>query len=240
MKSLLILLLLFASAGAQTEVSFASDGGATIYADVYAPAKDAGAGEQGVVLAHGGRYTKESWKAQAEALARAGFRVLAFDFRGHGKSTWPGAGNRDPAHYPQDVLSAVRYLKKQGAKKVSVVGGSMGGSAAAEAAIASGASGRGHSSESPEIHRLVLLAAPIYESAEKLNVPVLFIVAEKDIRGDGKIRLDQIRANLEAVRSSEKLLHVVSGMAHAQALFQTEHADAIMRRIIGFLKSGDR
>lgn len=82
MRLVLASFLLAAAAVAQTEVTFPSDSGATIYAEYYVAGKDAGAGEHGLVLAHGGRYTKESWKPQAEALARAGFRVLAFDFRG--------------------------------------------------------------------------------------------------------------------------------------------------------------
>ena len=57
-------------------VSFATEDGGLIYADLY------GKGDRGVVLAHGGRFTKESWQQQAQYLARAGFHVLAFDFRG--------------------------------------------------------------------------------------------------------------------------------------------------------------
>ena len=49
-----------------------------------------------------------------------------------------------------DVLAAVRYLRKNGATTASVVGGSMGGSAAADASIASERGG---------IDRLVLLGA---------------------------------------------------------------------------------
>jgi len=44
-------------------VSFATEDGGVVYADLY------GSGESGVVLAHGGRFTKESWQPQAEKLA---------------------------------------------------------------------------------------------------------------------------------------------------------------------------
>jgi len=64
-------------------VSFNTEDGAVIYADVY------GEGDQGVVLAHGGRFRKESWQPEAERLAKAGYRILAFDFRGFGKSRGP-------------------------------------------------------------------------------------------------------------------------------------------------------
>src|SRR6266568_5782678 len=60
-------------------ISIATEDGGLIYADLY------GKSDRGVVLAHGGRFTKESWQPQAQSLATAGFRVLAFDFRGFGR-----------------------------------------------------------------------------------------------------------------------------------------------------------
>ena len=81
------------------------------------------------MLAHGGRFNKESWEKQARALAAAGFRALAIDFRGYGQSRGPGQADPLSAPLHLDVLAAVRYLRKTGAKSVSVVGGSMGGSA---------------------------------------------------------------------------------------------------------------
>ena len=70
-------------------VSFETPDGGVVYADVY------GQGRRGVVLAHGGRFNKESWAKQARALAEAGFRVLAFDFRGRGQSRGPESKTRD-------------------------------------------------------------------------------------------------------------------------------------------------
>src|SRR5690348_16768649 len=70
--------------GSVDHVTFSTQDGALIYADVY------GTGSRGVVLAHGGRFTKESWEPQARSLVNAGFFVLAFDFRGFGKSHGPG------------------------------------------------------------------------------------------------------------------------------------------------------
>jgi len=66
-------------ASAQETINFPAEYGGRVYADIY------GKGDRGVVLAHGGRFTKESWKNQAEVLADAGFRVLAIDFRGRGQ-----------------------------------------------------------------------------------------------------------------------------------------------------------
>src|ERR1051325_9046666 len=77
-------LFLPGNAIAQKTVSFPTEDGGVIFADVY------GTGEKAVVLAHGGRFNKESWAKQAQILAAAGFQVLALDFRGYGKSTGPG------------------------------------------------------------------------------------------------------------------------------------------------------
>ena len=48
-------------------ISFASEDGALIFADLY------GSGDRGVVLAHGGRFTKESWQPQAQRLSKEGY-----------------------------------------------------------------------------------------------------------------------------------------------------------------------
>ncbi len=90
-------------------VSFPTEDGGVVHAILY------GAGDHGVVLAHGGRFNKESWAAQAPVLARAGFRVLAIDFRGRGQST--GGPQENSAHHVHfDVLAAVRYLRDTAAK----------------------------------------------------------------------------------------------------------------------------
>jgi len=76
LKALLSALVLPVSALAQEHITFPTEDGGVVSADVY------GSGERGVVLAHGGRFTKESWQKQAEVLVHAGFRALAIDFRG--------------------------------------------------------------------------------------------------------------------------------------------------------------
>ena len=122
--------MLTGDAAAQKTVSFPTEDGGVIYADVY------GEGDRGVVLAHGGRFNKQSWEKQARTLAAAEFRVLALDFRGYGESRGPGQSDPMSAPLHLDVLAAVRYLRKMGVKSVSIVGGSMGGGAAGDASIA--------------------------------------------------------------------------------------------------------
>lgn len=204
---------------AQKTVSFPTQDGGIIFADLY------GHGGRGVVLVHGGQFNKESWAKQAHILSAAGFRVLALDLRGYGKSHGPGDSNSmDTPHY-QDVLGAVRYLHAHGVKSVSVVGGSMGGSAAGDASI---------HSRPGEIDRLVLLGAAPDEPADKLKAPILYIVARDDANEDG-LRLPGIRKQYDLSPKPKQLI-VVDGSAHAQFLFQTPQGDRVMAEILRFLK----
>ena len=218
LRALLLAFVLAKLAGAQQTISFPTQDGGRIYADLY------GKGNRAVVLAHGGRFSKESWRDQARALVSGGFRVLAIDFRGFGRSSGPGQADFDNAPFENDVLAAVRYLKTHGVKTVSVVGGSFGGGAAGDASIKSAPG---------EIDRIVFLGAEPNLSAEKLKSRALFIVARDDSNGSGP-RLPGIRAQFEKAPQPKELI-VVDGSAHAQFLFQTEQGDRVLREILRFL-----
>jgi pimeloyl-ACP methyl ester carboxylesterase len=218
LSALPLLLVLSTLAAAQT-VSFPTEDGGRVCADLY------GQGTRGVVLAHGGRFNKESWRAQAQVLEAKGFRVLAIDFRGFGCSTGPGQANFDNAPFEKDVVAAVRYLKAHGAKSVSVVGGSFGGAAAGDASI---------KSPPGEIDRIVFLGAAPNLSAEKLQSRSLFIVAREDTSGSGGPRLPGIRAQYERAPQPKELI-VLDGSAHAQFLFQTDQNTRVMHEIVRFL-----
>ncbi|HTS30077.1 MAG TPA: alpha/beta fold hydrolase [Bryobacteraceae bacterium] len=217
---LLVVLAFSALASAQQTTSFPTDDGGRIYGDLY------GEGTRAVVLAHGGRFNKESWRNQANALASAGFRVLAIDFRGYGRSQGPGLTDFDGAPYHKDVLAAVRYLKTHGAKTVSVVGGSFGGSAAGDASIEAAPG---------EIDRVVFLGAEPNRPADKLHSRSLFIVARDDSNGAGP-RLPGIRAQYERAPEPKELI-VLEGSAHAQFLFETDQRERVMREILRFLSA---
>jgi len=218
--AVIVVLLLAAVSHAQKTVSFPTEDGGVVSADSY------GTGERGVVLAHGGRFNKGSWEKQAQALEAVGFRVLAIDFRGYGRSRGPGDSDPMGAPLHLDVLAAVRYLRKSGAKKVSVVGASMGGGAAGDASILS---------EPGEINRLVFLGAAPNGPAEKLKAPSLFIVARDDASADG-LRLPGIRAQYEKAPQPKELI-ILDGSAHAQFLFQTNQGEKVMREILRFLSA---
>jgi len=203
---------------AQQGISFPTQDGGQVCADLY------GQGDRGVVLAHGGRFSKESWRDQARALVSAGFEVLAIDFRGFGCSKGPGQADFDNAPFENDVLAAVHYLKAHGVKTVSVVGGSFGGGAAGDASI---------KSAKGEIDRIVFLGTAPNLPAEKLKSRALFIVARND-ENDAGPRLPGIRAQYDKAPQPKELI-VLEGSAHAQFLFQTDQSDRVMREILRFL-----
>lgn len=218
LRALAITAVVIAPVATQETISFSTEDGGKICADLY------GKGSRGVVLAHGGRFQKESWRDQARTLVGQDFQVLAIDFRGFGCSTGPGQADFDTAPFEKDMLAAVHYLKQHGVKTVSVVGGSFGGGAAGDASIKSAAG---------EIDRVVFLGAAPNLPAENLKSRSLFIVARDDANGAG-LRLPGIRAQYEKAPQPKRLI-VLDGSAHAQFLFQTELAGRVMREIVDFL-----
>jgi alpha/beta superfamily hydrolase len=206
------------TATAQQHVSFPTQDGGIVFADVY------GSGNRGVVLAHGGQFNKESWSKQAKTLADAGFRVVAIDFRGYGQSHGPGQSDIYTAPLYLDVLAAIRYLGANGAKTVSLIGASMGGWAIGRALLPA---------RPIQIDRLVFLAASPDIPPEKLGGRKLFIVARDDSNGAGP-RLPGIRAYYEKTPEPKELI-VFDGSAHAQFLFQTDQGARLMNVILNFL-----
>jgi pimeloyl-ACP methyl ester carboxylesterase len=218
LQTALVALAVATVASAQQGISFAAEDGGHVCADLY------GAGPRAVVLAHGGRFNRESWRVQAKALVSEGFRALAIDFRGFGCSTGPGQADFDHAPFEKDVLAAVRYLRTHGATAVSIVGGSFGGAAAGDASI---------KSTPGEIDRIVFLGAAPNLSAEKLKSRALFIVARDDAN-DAGLRLPGIRAQYERAPQPKELI-ILDGSAHAQFLFQTDRGARVMHEILSFL-----
>jgi pimeloyl-ACP methyl ester carboxylesterase len=84
--------------------------------------KDWGTGRP-VILLHGWPLSADSWDDQAMAIADAGFRAIAYDRRGFGRSDQPWSG------YTYDTLSddLASVIKETGATDATLVGFSMGG-----------------------------------------------------------------------------------------------------------------
>lgn len=200
-----------ASSDAPKDVIFPSADGGTVDADLY------GKGTSGVVFAHGAIFNKQSWAALAKQIAARGYRALAIDFRGYGKSR---AGS-DANALDQDVLAAVRWLHSQGVKSVSVIGGSMGGGASARAAT---------EVKPGEIDKLILLSPVPIENPEKLKAAQIVFIASRHESLAPTVRQQYARA------PKPKQLIMIDGSSHAQNIFATSQGKHLTDVILGFFK----
>jgi pimeloyl-ACP methyl ester carboxylesterase len=84
---------------------------------------DSGGAGRPVVLIHGWPLSAQAWEPQVSVLRAAGYRVVAYDRRGFGRSDKPESG------YGYDALAddLQRVLDQCGLQDVTLVGFSMGG-----------------------------------------------------------------------------------------------------------------
>lgn len=84
--------------------------------------KDWGAG-QPVLFSHGWPLNADSWETQMQFLASNGYRCIAHDRRGHGRSSQPWHGN-DMNTFADDLAQLIETLAL---KNIVLIGFSMGG-----------------------------------------------------------------------------------------------------------------
>lgn len=184
------------------------------------------AGRTAVVLAHMSDDDLCAWAPYARALARKGFFVFAFDFRGHGLSR----GRPRYGRLPADVAASVRQVRRLGARRVVVVGASLGGISALAAAPGI----------RPALAGVVAVSAPAViagrldarPSAPRLAVPTLYLVAADDRSASYDFAADA-RALHDATGTAEKRLVVLPGSSHGIRLVQgSSTARAVLERFL--------
>src|SRR6266849_4955792 len=139
--------------------------------------KDWGTGRP-VVFSHGWPLTADAWDAQMLFLGENGYRVIAHDRRGHGRSSQPWNGNEMDT-YADDLATLIETLDL---KNATLVGHSTGGG---EVARYIGRHG------SKRVSQAVLIAA----------VPPLMLKTKNNPAGLPMSVFDQIRAGIVADRS---------------------------------------
>ena len=93
-------------------VTVGKENGANI--DIYY--KDWGSG-QPIVFSHGWPLSADDWDPQMLFFLSKGFRVIASDRRGHGRSTQTAAGH-DMDHYADDLAAVTKHLDLKNAVHV--------------------------------------------------------------------------------------------------------------------------
>lgn len=171
-----------------------------------------------VLLLHGMRYEQTSWHPFAARLVAAGCGALTLDFRGYGASSPRPEPTRDAA----DVAQAVERLWTEGANEVSLLGGSMGGAAALQAAALQGA----------RVDRIAVLSPAVDAESVALvmsPVPLLVLASEGEPLAQESIALKRLRPETTE-------LHLYPGDAHAQRLLAGPHQSDVEERLLRFLR----
>jgi hypothetical protein len=133
-----------------------------------------GRGRTGIALGHESGANLCTWLPFARVLAARGYRVLAFDHRGHGESElYPRAFFR----LDRDLLAAVGRLRSRGSTRFVLMGASMGGTAALVASPQVGRSLRAVVDLSGPRSYGTLDALP---AVKRLTAPGLFAVGSLD------------------------------------------------------------
>ncbi|WP_447762533.1 alpha/beta fold hydrolase [Sphingopyxis panaciterrae] len=76
-----------------------------------------------VLLLHGAGQTRAVWRSVADALEKAGRRVISLDLRGHGGSEWPDDGRYDFEALVEDLRAVLAQMGTRPVVVASTLGG---------------------------------------------------------------------------------------------------------------------
>jgi pimeloyl-ACP methyl ester carboxylesterase len=189
-----------------------------------------GEGEPAVILAHQGTTgaNQMDWYAFAQVLEEHGYTALAFDFRGHGKSS----GLPDRNKLDLDLAAALQFIRDQEHTRIVCIGASMGGTTCIRMAL-----------DGEKFEGLVALSSAMItaygtgirvseEELASLTVPKLFITAEKD----SSLVINDITRMYES-SPEPKALHLLPGSVHGTDLFDTDTSDELTTILMEFLEN---
>ena len=159
---------------------------------------------QVVIFVPGAAFNKESWFFLAERLQQLNVASLSLE----GKTIY-------------DVLSSIKFLEEKGFKKISLVGGSMGGAAILDAL---------DRKTDRRINKVIVLAPSGGKPITSEKIKKFFIVAKDDSLG---IYAD-VKKLYEGSSDPKKIVEF-EGSEHAQYLFKSSHKEELSRLIIDFI-----
>ena len=161
----------------------------------------------GVILAHGFSQdqAQDGWLPFPAALAERGYLALTFNFRGFCDPGGCSEGETELENNWRDAVGAVALLEERGAKKIFLIGASMGGLAVLRAARTPGV----------DVAGVVSLATPQFPSRyyavdfpandvtparlKEIDEPKLFIAGKDDVQ----LPAHGLQPGIESVRFAE-------------------------------------
>jgi pimeloyl-ACP methyl ester carboxylesterase len=164
-----------------------------------------GTGSVGVILAHGFSHgiAQEGWRRFVPLLVSRGYTALTFNFRGFCDSKGCSEGPSEVSKNWRDAMAAVEFMKTRGAKKIFLIGASMGGLAVLRAARVPGV----------DVAGVVSLSTPQFPSRyygvdvpandvtparlKQIDEPKLFVAGTEDVQLPGTAPL---RSGIKSVR----------------------------------------
>jgi dienelactone hydrolase len=198
------------------DVTFSADGKTEIKGWLY------GSGTTAFVASHQVRQSKTDWNTSAPWLAAKGYMFLAFTHEDYD----PGAWGRDLDKLSNELLAGIKFVKEQGAKKIILIGASMGGAVVMRTAAKTEIAGYITLSGSYDHYDFDPEAA---STKATLNSPAgkLFVNTEGDAgAASTKQAYDEAK--------EPKELKIYSGGTHGVRMFDTDFRQDLIDRILAF------
>ena len=199
-------------------VTFTTPDGATLNGEVY------GSGDTAVIFSVMGN-CDPGWREFAQLTAAQGMMSLTYLWRGCRDS---GVVNEaEMKKFVDDLRGAIAFMRAQGAKKIILVGASLGGCASAKLTVESQADG------------LVVVASPAeisqwgfaVEAGDiSSDIPKLFITAKED----DTVPFEASQGLFD-LAAEPKEWQTYPGSAHGTEIFDTEYADELELRLLEFI-----
>jgi esterase/lipase len=210
------------TASLQNTITFTTPDGATIDGILY------GTGDTVVIFSVMGN-CKRGWEDMADIVAQNGMTALTYQWRGCRAS---GSVDEDELQkFVDDLRGAINFMREQGAKKIILVGASLGGCASAKLAVESGADGLIVIASPPEISQF---GFEIVSADVNTNIPKLFITAEND----NTVSQDKTRALFD-LASEPKEWQIYPGSSHGTDLFEGDSRTQLQEQILEFILAID-
>jgi hypothetical protein len=181
-----------------------------------------GGGSTGVVFANQSASVACGWLPYARNVARDGVRSVVFDY---------AAASRE-----DEVLAAARWLRSHGARRVVLVGASIGGRAVVTAA-ARGGPRQVAAVVSLSGERILGAQPDLLGDARRLRVPALWVSSANDGYTNFATETRQLYRGARGHARPDRLL-VVGGADHGIDLLTGSQARRVVPAVTAFIRRG--